>query len=306
MVNSEIKVITIDKLEVDEFNMRRGDRAYDDDFKRSIEEEGVKTRPLVRPLPSGFWKDWNGKYGVVYGAQRYYAAVETGKREIECEVREMSDAEVVRESIKENVQRTPHRRWQLVQPVRNMFELFTQQRMLPEKAIDRIAEELVWSRAKVKKYLAVSYLPQVIKILCKEHDYRDKQDKTVLKSYGFGDTKAYLKIEQAKLLAMDLGDLPPSCLIEIAKYILHKSVSLSKKVVQLIKENPKISFPELDEKLFGTGKCYVHTTVDPDLREKLENECIKRKKKMPELIAWILNEFLEKWIIYYRRNFLKN
>ena len=88
--------IPISRLTVSPFNVR--DKLVEDKkFEANIKSLGVLQPLVVRPV--------NDEYEVVIGQNRFKAAKKAGVSSIHCEIREMSDADVMVASLSENVLR---------------------------------------------------------------------------------------------------------------------------------------------------------------------------------------------------------
>ena len=88
--------IEIYKLEVSPFNVRRnvGDIS---ELVESVKTQGILEPIVVRPV--------GDRYEVVIGARRFAAAKEAGLRVVPAEVREMTDAQALAQSLVENLHR---------------------------------------------------------------------------------------------------------------------------------------------------------------------------------------------------------
>ena len=91
--------IPFDQLKPNDYNPRKLFRgAAIDELGKSIKKNGLIEPLVVRQLK-------NGKYEVVAGMRRYHALKELKTNEVECHVRELTDAEAKLVSLIENIQR---------------------------------------------------------------------------------------------------------------------------------------------------------------------------------------------------------
>jgi len=103
--------IDIDKLEVSRFNVRR-DVSDISELVESVKTLGVLEPIVVRPV--------GDKYEVIIGARRLAAAKEAGLKTVPAELREMTDAQALAQSLVENLHRGDLQLEERVQAYKNL------------------------------------------------------------------------------------------------------------------------------------------------------------------------------------------
>ena len=296
----KVIMIEIDKLVVDHCNMRRETISISDDFQRSIDLYGVQEPLVVRPSHcSELIPDVN--YGIVCGAQRYRAAVVSPRdiEELPCIIREMTDYEARIASIQENYLRNP--------PEWHEYEAYISKLCIAKKienpdmdyreVVEELARELGIEEKSAQLYLRISYLPTHIKLLFKKTKF--KREREVLRAYGISGSKVVGKGKAELLTILDRDlDLSHADLTKFVRRFLGKNESFWKKAIEMIQNEPNITFDEIERELEGErDKVNIATLIDLDFFEELQSICVKRNKSMPELIKWILKEWVDKWDI---------
>lgn len=94
----KITKIPIEKLRIDNMNIRKEIWISDDELVKSIKTQGVIEPLIVRKQ--------NNKFGIVAGSRRFNASFEAGLKEVPCIIRnELSDMDALIISLQENLQR---------------------------------------------------------------------------------------------------------------------------------------------------------------------------------------------------------
>lgn len=90
--------IELEKIEYSKLNERPIEDIVTEDLEESIKSKGVIVPLIVRKT--------KGKYEIVAGQRRYTAAVNLGLKKVPCDVRDLTDDQVLIYSLVENEQRT--------------------------------------------------------------------------------------------------------------------------------------------------------------------------------------------------------
>jgi ParB/RepB/Spo0J family partition protein len=135
-----IRVIPLDMLAVDEYNVRE-DVGNVDDLVESIRKHGLINPLVVRP-------GQDGKYYVVCGSRRLVALKALGVREVECIVREMGDLDAFVKSYHENATAKTLSEEEKRRVYRRAYEL-------AGRRIDRAAEMLRVSHQTIRNALDI-------------------------------------------------------------------------------------------------------------------------------------------------------
>jgi ParB family transcriptional regulator, chromosome partitioning protein len=139
----------------------RKDRGDLRGLTESVREKGVLEPLLVRRHPE------SGKYLIISGERRYFAARAAGLAEVPCIERDADDAETLELALIENMQRkdlTPFEEADGVQALGDRFGL----------THDEIAKKIGKSRSSVTELLSLRMIPDEIKAVCIENGVLSK------------------------------------------------------------------------------------------------------------------------------------
>jgi ParB/RepB/Spo0J family partition protein len=127
--------VPIDLIDPPQKPIRDAQAALINDLRESIKEKGILQSLLLRPKP-------DGRYEIVFGLQRYYAAKGAGLKEVPATVRELSDHEAIILALAENIQR------QAIDPIREgeiFYELIRE-----GESIENLAKEIGKSKTYIE------------------------------------------------------------------------------------------------------------------------------------------------------------
>jgi ParB family chromosome partitioning protein len=134
----------------------RKDRGDMHGLTESVREKGVLEPLLVRRYPE------SGKYLIISGERRYFAARAAGLTEVPCIERDADDAETLELALIENMQRkdlTPFEEADGVQALGDRFGL----------THEEIAKKIGKSRSSVTELLSLRMIPDEVKGICIEN-----------------------------------------------------------------------------------------------------------------------------------------
>jgi ParB family chromosome partitioning protein len=133
----------------------RKDRGDLKSLTESVREQGVLEPLLVRYLPE------SGKYMIISGERRYFAARAAGLMEVPCIEKDADDAETLELALVENLQRkdlTPFEEADGIQALGDRFAL----------THEEIAKKIGKGRSSITESLSLRNIPDAIKALCVE------------------------------------------------------------------------------------------------------------------------------------------
>lgn len=152
----KLQEIEIKKLEVDKYNVRKGEWTRDEELIDSIKSLGVLEPLLVRPLRKGI------KLSIVCGSRRWNAATEAKLKTVPCVVKEMTDLEALGTSLQENIQRNSLDSVQEAEAIADMWELMNGEKTSEQK-MKEINKLFGLSKTTIYDYLSLSRLSSTIK-----------------------------------------------------------------------------------------------------------------------------------------------
>jgi hypothetical protein len=302
----EIVYLSVDELVIDPCNVRAGVWDYDEEFIQSVKQHGIRLPLLVRPLKDKL------KYGIVCGSRRYHAALEADLKKVPCIVQAMDDIEAMGASLEENVIRRDIPLWQVIDSVGKMYEMLKKLRWEKRAQIDywkklktiedrykEISKRTSLKKDKVSDYVRISlYLPAEVKALLKPKKDRTQYEEERLRKilYRTESPLETLNVYKAKLILEELADFPLEKQVEVAAYILTKTNDKALKVVKAVKENPKAPMWEIEQIIRGKAPdLYVRSiSLDKETLKALENACVRKQKKLPDLVLEIIKDWLRR------------
>lgn len=143
--------IALDRLTVSALNARKDLQAGQEDsgiaeLASSIQQQGLLSPPIVRPLP-------DGRYEVLVGQRRLLACRKVGLDPVPCLIRkDLDDADAVTLSLVENVHRADMHPLDKARALKKLYDRY--------QSYDRVARESAWSVSTVKKYIQLLALPE--------------------------------------------------------------------------------------------------------------------------------------------------
>ena len=154
------RMIGIDVLQPNAEQPRK-DRGDLHGLTESVRAKGVLEPLLVRPLRE------SGRFLIISGERRYYAARAAGLAEVPCIEKDVGDAETLELALIENLQRkdlTPFEEADGIQALADHFNLTHEQ----------ISQQISKARSSVTEVLSLRSIPDEIKAFCIEHGVLSK------------------------------------------------------------------------------------------------------------------------------------
>jgi len=154
------RMIAIDLLQPNAGQPRK-DRGDLRGLTESVRERGVLEPLLVRPLRE------SGKYLIISGERRYFAARAAGLPEVPCIEKDVGDEETLELALVENLQRkdlTPFEEADGIQALADRFSL----------THEEIARQLSKGRSSITEVLSLRSIPDEIKAFCIEQGVLSK------------------------------------------------------------------------------------------------------------------------------------
>lgn len=127
--DGKIKSVPIDLIDPPENPIRDVQPALVNDIRESIKKHGILQNLLLRPKS-------NGRYEIVFGLQRYYAAKGAGLKEVPAKIRELNEREAIILALSENIQR------QTLDPIREGEIMLQLTRGGEKRLIQELSREL--------------------------------------------------------------------------------------------------------------------------------------------------------------------
>jgi ParB/RepB/Spo0J family partition protein len=252
----QIKEIPIEKLIVDECNIRTETWDQCPNFVEDVKDNGVQNPLLVRPL-----KD--GKYGVVAGSRRFNASIDGQRKTVPCIIEEMDDLTALGQSFRENAMRKEVSVSMYVSAIGKMYDIL--KASMPtvgmEKIVSEVCSKTGLARSSAQNYIKLSQeLSEESKELLNEPEQRTKEFNNKVQKFKPSSHVPKLKVKEA---------------LELTK------VPKAKQLESVVKHKPTCS----------TSTCRVPT--EDDIPESKLPEITSPTK---EGIAKSKNEQLQVWI----------
>jgi ParB/RepB/Spo0J family partition protein len=289
---SERKVIEVNlkKLGIDKCNIRQGSWNYDQEMINSVKTRGVVEPLLVRPLdvhPEG------KEYGIVCGSRRYHAALAAGLDKVLCVVEGMDDLKALSTSMIENRQRSDTPTWLDIESVGRIYS--TLQNHSHQEKIEYIHNKTGMSHQTINKYLDIFSLPDEVKGLIRESNERTTKQSEILLLYQPRATSRTLYIGNAECLA-ELRDLDNEKLMEIAVFLMDKSVEVAKKLVEFVKIDPDTPITEIYDKMIRKVYGIHEKTIrfDNETWDAVMKACMDRQIRYEKYLMKIIRDRLNR------------
>lgn len=154
------RLIAIDLLQPNAEQPRK-DRGDLRGLTESVREKGVLEPLLVRPLREA------GKYLIIAGERRYWAARAAGLAEVPCLEKDVGEAESLEIALIENLQRKDLTPFEEADGIQALGERFT-------LTHEQIAQRLGKGRSSITEVLSLRSIPDEIKALCIEQGVLSK------------------------------------------------------------------------------------------------------------------------------------
>lgn len=290
MPNREVHEVYLDKLGVDVCNIRCGFWDYDEELVNSVKTAGIKQPLVVRPISDGLDEK---EYGIVCGSRRYHAALVAGLEKVPCLIDEMDDLEAYATSMIENRQRSDTPTWADIEYVGKIYNAI--ENRTHKGKTEYITEKTGMSCSTVEKYLNIFSLPEEIKGLLRKPNERTKRQEETLMLYQTRLSDRVLSIGSAACL-VEMKDLDLNKLMEMAVFIMDKSVEIAEKLVTFVRMYPDKSiseiYNEMIRKVYGIYEKVFR--FDSETWRAIENACMDRQMPYDTYIKKIIRERLHK------------
>jgi len=305
MAEHERRIVDIDieELVTDLCNIRGGFWDHDEELIRSVKQRGIELPLLVRPI-SPINKV---KYGIVCGSRRFHASLDAGLDKVPCIIKVMTDIEAMGRSLEENIHRKDIPEWQEIEWIGEMFELLRKDSLRwdsdrkftsMEARYDEIINRTGLNINRVRDYVRVAvYLPEEVKALLRPRDDRSRAQEERLQRIlsRTQSPSETLTLFKALLILNELKGYSAEKQVEFATYILNKTQDISKKLVELVKENPYKNLQELEKSLRKEPDIiYRNIGFDKEIYGALTKACMHKQKKIRDLTKEIVREWLIK------------
>ncbi len=281
--------VPLEKLVVDDCNIRGGEWDYDKDLVKSIERTGVQQPLVVRPLnpPIG-----DASFGIVAGSRRYNAAVEAELDEVPCRVREMDDEEAMLHSMEENRNRRPTAKWRDIEFVGEVAERFMARGMSKSAAHQKVSERIGMSRITIAKYHVLYKLQPLLKGLLREPEDRTEEQRDFLRLILPAQHVGPIELQTGELVSKHLSKMATPRQAEIAVELGAYHSDYREAIVKRIARNPHLSVKEAaGESIRRAGE--ARSIYFPrDLFDGMVEACMDLQTTLPELIQHIMADWL--------------
>jgi ParB/RepB/Spo0J family partition protein len=284
----EIVMVDVDDLGIDITNIRGGKWDYDEEFVEDIKKNSVLYPLIVRPADPKSGK----KYAIVCGSRRYNAAIEAGLTEVPCIIEKMDDITALGRTIAENKHREDIPAWMFAVKIGEMYEKLDHKGEKSE-IIKIIMGKTGFSDASVRNYLDVYGMPEIVELM-KEPAERSKKVTELLKSFQLMEAQKTLSLDKAAIIARELKEYPLRKRLEVAIFVLDKSVDTTREIVRLVRTYPKMAMAGLYEKLLGIPKgARWMFYFDSNIVRAIDEACMKKQVDRPTLVTGYVREGLK-------------
>lgn len=279
-----METVPIDKLTMDEQNVRGEAWSSDEELIKSIEEHGVNQPILIRPIEGVEGKD----YGIVAGSRRYHASIEVGLDKMPVVIKEMEDTQALAASINENKDRKDVSGKQVLYMVKKRLKtlngsLTTQQKIeLLQESVDEGG--FGFTPPTARRYIAALNLPKEI-----QRKYQ------VTKSDSpRGDSQSQeLSIKKAAMVGRELSKSHTAKeQEEVVEEITDMPEKRARDTVKEYKKKGDIDRAKETSKVKRNVSLVV--TIKNGVEDKLADACLDRDISKDTLVENILKEWLEK------------
>jgi len=234
--------INVEKLEVDNCNLRGKDWSSDEGLINSIKELGVQEPLVIRKTKDKRLLKKGIKNTIVCGSRRWNASIEAGLKKVPCIIRNLTDADAIAISMTENADRKDipvHRyvfkcRDYLNEINGNLSDIESIKKLMQDLRLTKGKAEYYYGATKIKSSLILE--------LIKPPEERDKNKiKKIIKIVGaeFCDAiTQQLSIEKVGDIARELQDFSIEQQLDVIVNIIGLSKETSDEVIQQKKVFP--------------------------------------------------------------------
>lgn len=239
--------INVEKLGIDEVNIRGGAWVQDDEFAEDIRNNGILNPLLVRPA-----KD--DKYAVICGSRRYNAGILAGITEFPCFIEKLDDVDAMGRSIAENKYDEGIPAWRYAIGIGEMFNKLNHN-STKEERIEIIMFKTSFSRRSVQDYIDIFGLPKNVFELMKSPEERSEIVQELLKKDEMRAARSKsLSYNKAAKIARELRDYPKEKMFEVAAYVVNISKDIAFELIENVKTYPKKSMDAIYNIVVGIPK----------------------------------------------------
>lgn len=288
-----IKEIPIEKLGIDEANVRGPEWVSDEELVNSIKAQGVLHPLIIRKAKPGSEK----VYTIVSGGRRFFASQEAGLETVPCDIRDLTDVEARAISIMENKERTDIPAWKIAESVNEMFKEINTHATKEDK-IRIIQEKTGLSRTSIQRYLTVYELPEQIRELMKKPEKRSEEVKELLKMMPVraSTEEKELSIMKAEKISKELYRLPLEKKMKVALKVIELPEKLAFETIEKVKTFPKMDVEEVyKEHVISIPKGHkFNIELGAHIIRALDKACEDTGKDAKSLITTIVEDWLKK------------
>jgi ParB/RepB/Spo0J family partition protein len=278
--SKEIVWVDVDDLGIDTANIRGGKWDYDVELVNDIKKNNILNPLIVRPADPKTGK----KYAIVCGSRRFNAAIEAGLTEVPCIIEKMDDVTAMGRTIAENKHRADIPAWMFALKVGEMYEALDHKGEKSE-IIKIIKDKTGFSDKTVRNYLDVYGVPELVELM-KEPADRSEKVVELLKSFGELEAQKTLSLDKAAIIARELKEYPLRKKLEVAVFVLDKSIDVTRELVRLVKSYPKMAMEGLYEKLLGIPKgARWYFYFDSNIVRAIDEACMKKQVDRVTLVV---------------------
>lgn len=289
MENDEINEISIEKLGIDKCNIRGGIWDYDEELVNSIRDNGLIEPLIVRPVINS---DDSCEYGIICGSRRYNAAREAQIEKVPCIVKNLNDIDAITVSMIENRQRVDTPKWKDVEAIGMIYHGLKDKNH--SEKIQYISIKSGINNITVEKYLKIYALPTEIKGLLRDTKERSLRQKETLLLFQIRASNNTLTLGNAESISELNNKIELNKLIELAVFVLDKSVEITHRLVQYIPLNPTKSiqdiYDEMIKNVYGSHEKMIR--FDNETWDAITNACMKRQMIYDRYLRKIIRERL--------------
>jgi ParB/RepB/Spo0J family partition protein len=286
----EVIWIDVDDLGVDAANIRGGKWDYDEELVEDIKNNGILNPLIVRPADPKTGK----KYAIVCGSRRYNAAIEAGLTSVPCFVEKMDDVTAIGRTIAENKHRADIPAWMFALKIGEMYEKLDSKTSKPER-VKIIEAKTGLASSTIYEYLDVYGLPSEVIELLKKPEERSEKVKELIKGFRVTEPLESLSIQKAAIIARELAEYPLKKMLEVAVFVIDKSVDATRELVRLVKTYPKMSMEGIYEKYIGIPKgARWSFEFSSRIVAALDEACIRKNMDRKTLVVYYVEEGLRR------------
>jgi len=279
--NMEIKEIPVQKLKVDEFNVRGDEWKENPDIELtgSIKREGIIEPLVVRKID-----DKVNPYGIVCGNRRWHAAIDAGLKNVPCVVRELDDKQSIGISLQENLARRNLDPIKTSEAIIRLWDMTNGGRTYEEKieSIQKVTGGM--GETTIRKYRNIGRVADSVKerLLPSSGDAKLDMDSVSSIATGVAGSSDPIWNESEQEEAAEI----------VSRF---ESKDERREIILKLKDYPDLSPKEAYDKVKGIKDDRSLPFMLPhSMVESFDNACSSANKSWKEIIIEALQEWLEK------------